>query len=167
MPTRRPVPLLRALPLLALTFLGAGCQEAATAPRGPSRTVFDAAPTGLPVASTRGAWKSDADPSAASATVAGDSVVLTYVSAGGCGQTFAPSAGLVDGVLVVTDVGRTPAGLDGCAAIAYPGGVPVRLAVRPPARGRLSVILCQRTESVPAGGGFTERDLLQRTLTLP
>ncbi|GJG89284.1 hypothetical protein tb265_44650 [Gemmatimonadetes bacterium T265] len=167
MPICRPVLLSRALPRLALALLCAACRESATAPLGPSRTVTDAAPSGIVVVSARSPWKYDADLRAASATVAGDSVVLTYVAGDGCGQTFAPSAGMVHGVLVVTDVGRTPAGVEGCLAVAYSGGVLVRLSVRPPAHGRLAVVLRERTESVPAGGGFAERDVLQRTVTLP
>lgn len=153
--------------LAALALLGAACRESATEPVQQPRRVAEAAPSGVPVAAVRGAWDHKADRRDASVTLAGDSVVFTYVSGTGCGHRYEAVAGVADGALVVTDVGRAPEGVDGCLAIAYSGGVRVRLAVRAPARGRLTVALRERTESVPAGGGFWERDVLRRAVTLP
>jgi hypothetical protein len=152
--------------LATLALLGAACQDAATEP-GQPRRVADAAPSGIPVSATRGSWDYTANLLRdISVAAAGDSVVFTYVSDAGCGLRYEAVAGIADGTLVVTDVGRAPEGVDGCLAIAYPGGIPVRLAVRAPARGRLAVALRERRESVPAGGGFVERDVLRRTVTL-
>ena len=153
--------------LAALALLAVACRESATDPVQPPRGVFDAAPSGIPVAATRAGWDYHADLRNASATLAGDSLVFTYVSGTGCGRHFDAVAGMADGTLLVTDVGRAPEGVAGCLAIAYPGGVPVRLAVRAAARGRTAVVLRERTESVPAGGGFVERDILRRTVTFP
>lgn len=160
---------MRSNPLVAtLALLGAACRGSPTGPLQPFRSVSDAAPSGVPVVATRGPRDTHADLSAASVAVAGDSLVFTYVSAGGwCGQAFAAVAGVADGALVVTDVGRTPPGLDGCTGPAYPGGFPVRLAVRAPSRGRLTVALRERVEGVPAGRGFSEREVVRRTVTAP
>ncbi len=158
---------MRHAPLLAsLALLGVACQDSATEP-APPRRVTDVAPSGIPVAATRGSWDYEANLLRdVSVALVGDSVAFTYVSGAGCGRRYEAVAGVADGALVVTDVGRAPAGADGCLAISYPGGIPVRLAVRAPARGRLAVALRERTESVPAGGGFVERDVLRRTVTV-
>lgn len=153
--------------LAALALLGAACRESVTEPSWPSRTVADAAPSGIPVASTRGSWNYDANLFDASVTTAGDSAVLTYVSAGGCGHVFEASAGIVDGALVVTNVGRVPEDVDGCLSIANRGGAPFRLVVRPLARGRLAVVLRERTQNYAPARTFLERDILRRTVTLP
>lgn len=159
---------MRRISLLAtFALLGAACRESATEPVPPFRNVSGAAPSGIAVAATRGPRDPRAELGAASVTVVGDSLVFTYVSGGGCGQAFEAVAGVADGALVVTDVGRTAPGVDGCLAIAYAGGFPVRLAVRAPSRGRLTVALRERVESVPAGGGFTEREVVRRTVTAP
>lgn len=159
---------MRRIPLLAtLALVGAACRGSATEPVQPLRSVSDAAPSGIPVAATRGSRDKRADLGAASVAVAGDSLVFTYVSIGGCGQAYEAVAGVADGALVVTDVGRTPPGVAGCAGPAYPGGFPARLAVRAPSRGRLTVVLRERVEGVPAGGGFAEREVVRTTVTAP
>lgn len=156
---------MRFVPLLAaLCVLASACRDSVTEP---PRTVSDAVPSGLPVASSRGSWHYEANLLDASVAVAGDSVVLTYVSGGGCGHTFEASAGMADGVLVVTDVGRMPEHIGGCAAMSVSGGRPVRLAMRPTARGRVAVVLRERTQHFAPSRDFSERHLLRRTITLP
>ena len=154
--------------LATLTLLGAACGETATEPVTPvSRRATDAAPSGIPVAATRLPWNAGLNPLAASVTTIGDSLVFSFASHGPCAQVYDAVAGLAHGILIVTDVGRTTAGVQACTGPASAGGVPVRLAVQAPVRGRLLVVLRARWESVPAGRGFTEIDVLQQTVTVP
>jgi hypothetical protein len=151
--------------LVVLALAGAACNSSLTEPRQPSRSVSDSAPSGIPVAATRAPWDGQAnDRRNVSITVAGDSVVLTHLVNTSCSHVYEATAGMVNGALVVTDVGRAPVGVGGCLAVLVLGGVPVRLAVRVPTRGLLAVVLRKRWEHVPANGVFEESEVLRRTV---
>ncbi len=152
--------------LAVLAAAGAACSGSATEP---SRVVASAAPSGIPVAATAGpTTRLDADPLDATVAAAGDSVVLTYVFGGStCGLDFAASAGIFDGALVVTHVGRFRDALAYCTMELPRVGPTFRFAVRPPARGRLAVVLRQRLPRRAGAPELTERDVARATVTLP
>ncbi len=152
--------------LAVLAAAGAACSGSATEP---SRVVASAAPSGIPVAATlEPATRLDADPLDATVTAVGDSVVLTYVFGGGtCGLDFTASAGIFDGALVVTHVGQFPGAPVYCSMDLPRVGPTFRFAVRPPARGRLAVVLRQRLPRRAGAPEFTERDVARQTVTLP
>ena len=148
-----------------LPLVVAACGAATTEPY---RLVTDAAPSGIAVASVLGPTRPDAEPLEATVAVSGDSVVFTYVFGGNaCPFDFSATAGVVDGVLVVTHGGRFPDALRLCTADAPRIGPTFRLALRPPARGQLTVSLRQRVQTRSGGTEFRERELVRRALVLP
>ncbi len=152
--------------LAALAALGAACGGSATEP---SRVVANAAPSGIPVAAMlEPTTRLDADPLDATVTAVGDSVVLTYVFGGGmCGLDFTASAGIFDGALVVTHIGQFSEANAYCTMDLPRVGPTFRFAVRPPARGRLAVVLRQRLPRRAGSPEFNERDVARQTVTLP
>jgi hypothetical protein len=151
-----------AAPATLALVAGAACGEPATAPL---RRVTGAPPSGLPVATTLVETYAPANAFDASVTASGDSVVLAYVTRLGCGDVYAVSAGIADGALVVTNTTTYQGG--NCLAISTLGGPTLRAVVRPPARGRLSVILRERRRrQQPGTPEFLERTVAWRTVTL-
>ena len=146
-------------PLAIIAMAAVACNAAPTEVFAP---VAGPAPSGLPV--TLGITPSTATPFAGPPIAAdGDSLVATAeYEVTGC-LDYAATAGLSDGVLVVTITEKTPATVRYCAL--GKGTAVFRAVVRPAPRGVFAVVLRQRLEL--ANDSPVERELARGSASFP
>jgi hypothetical protein len=155
---------MRHRPLLACAALATvlsitACGEETTSPL---RTVTAPAPAGLLVQSAR--LRDNPRPGFYDPTVAaaGDSVVVTYLSQGGCGFALEPRAGVSGGTLVITNEWRLRSEL---CTLPASGGVWLRTAARMPTGGTYPVVVRERLQTTPDAERFAERQIVRARVT--